>query len=65
MDRETRTVVLAVGIVFCVGFAALTVNYALGARFGLGTVILAGSALAVDLMILLGLIGAIRNPPDD
>ena len=43
MDRETRTVVLAVGIVFCVGFAALTVNSALGARFGLGTVILAGS----------------------
>jgi hypothetical protein len=65
MDRDTRTVALAVGIFFCVGFAALTVNYAVGARFGLGTMIITGTALVVNLMILLGLIGAIRNPPDD
>jgi hypothetical protein len=65
MDRETRTAALAVGILFCAGFAALTINYALGARFSLGTVIITATALAVNLMILLGLIGAIRNPPDD
>ena len=65
MDRDTRTAVLAVGIFFCVGFAALTINYAVGAEFGLGSMIITVTALAVNLMILLGLIGAISNPPDD
>jgi hypothetical protein len=64
LDRETRSAILSVGILLCVGFAAVTVYVAATApRFNLGTVILTVVALGVDLMIVLGLIGALRNPP--
>jgi hypothetical protein len=63
VDSETRSVLLSVGILFCVGFAAMTVYFAATARFNLATIILTVLGLGVDLMILLGLVGAIRNPP--
>jgi hypothetical protein len=64
VDSETRSAILSVGILLCVGFAALTIYVASTApRFNLGTIILTVVSLGVDLMILLGLIGALRNPP--
>jgi hypothetical protein len=63
VDSETRSAILSVGILLCVGFAALTVYVAATARFNLGTIVLTVVSLAVDLMIMLGLIGALRNPP--
>jgi hypothetical protein len=63
VDSETRSAILSVGILLCVGFAALTVYVATTARFNLGTIILTVVSLGVDLMIALGLIGALRNPP--
>jgi hypothetical protein len=63
VDRETRSAILWVGILLCAGFAAVTVYVAATARFNLGTIILTVVALGVDLMIALGLIGALRNPP--
>lgn len=64
MGYETRTAILTVGILFCIGFAAMTVVFALEARFNVQTVVLGIIGLGIDLMILLGLIGAIRNPPE-
>jgi hypothetical protein len=61
MDPDTRTALLAVGIVFCGGFAAMTLTVAAESSFDIFTVI----SLLIVGMIAAGLIGAIRNPPDE
>lgn len=64
MGAETRTAILTAGILFCVAVAAMTVVFAVEAEFNIQTVVLGVIGLGIDLMILLGLIGAIRNPPE-
>lgn len=64
MRPDTRTAILTVGILFCVALAAMTVVFALDAKVNPQSVILGIVGLGIDLMILLGLIGAIRNPPE-
>jgi hypothetical protein len=71
MDPDLRTALLGVGIAFCGVFAVLTIYAAVNLGLGLRTFgdLLALGFLAVSLlviaMIAAGLIGAIRNPPDD
>ncbi len=64
MDSDTRTAILTIGVFFCAAFALMTIYFAASARFNVQTVILTVIGLGIDLMIMLGLIGAIRNPPE-
>jgi hypothetical protein len=61
MEPEVRTALLLVGIVFCLGFAALTLAAAAESGFGILTLL----SLAIVALIGAGLIGAILNPPDE
>ena len=61
MDPDVRTALLAVGIIFCAGFAAMTLSVAAESSFDIFTVI----SLLIVGMIAAGLLGAIRNPPDE
>ncbi|MGI8460055.1 MAG: hypothetical protein ACR2OC_00235 [Solirubrobacterales bacterium] len=59
MDPDTRSALLAVGVVFCLAFTAMTVLVI--AESGLD--ILTVTSLLIVGMVLSGLIGAYRNPP--
>jgi hypothetical protein len=71
MDPDLRSALLGVGIAFCAIFGVLTIYAAVNLGLGLRTFgdLLALGFLAVSLlviaMIAAGLIGAIRNPPDE
>ncbi len=71
MDPDLRSALLGVGIAFCAIFGVLTIYAAVNFGLGLRTFgdLLALGFLAVSLlviaMIAAGLIGAIRNPPDE
>jgi hypothetical protein len=61
MGPEVRTALLLVGIVFCLGFTAMTLAAAAESGFGILTLL----SLGIVALIGVGLIGAIRNPPDE
>ena len=61
MEPEIRTAVLTVGILFCLFFLTLT----LGVVADSGLDVLTVASFVVIGLIAIGLIGAIRNPPDD
>jgi hypothetical protein len=64
MDPDVRSALLAVGLLFIAAFAGMSI-YVI-ADSGLNTVgdlMLALSSLAVVVFVMLGLIGAMRNPP--
>ena len=60
MDPDVRTAIVAVGMVFCLMLAALT----LGVIAESGLDILSLTSLVIVGLLLVGLIGAIRNPPE-
>ena len=59
MDNDTRTVVLVVGVLFCVFFGLMT--FAVVAQDGID--VLSLTAFALLAVVLVGLIGSVRNPP--
>jgi hypothetical protein len=59
MDPDVRTAVLAVAVLFCVLFLTLT----LGVVADSGLDILTVTSFVIIGLIAIGLIGAIRNPP--
>jgi hypothetical protein len=61
VDPSMRTAILAGGLVFCVFFVFMTIAVAFDSSFDVFTL----ASLGVIGLIVLGLIGAIRNPPDD
>jgi hypothetical protein len=71
MDPDLRNALLLIGLVFCGFFAAVTlyviVDTGLSLRtYGdIGALALYGVSLGIVGMIAAGLIGALRNPPDD
>ena len=71
MDPDLRNALLLVGLIFCGFFAAVTIYVIVdtGLRLetygDIGAIILYGISLLVVVMIAAGLIGALRNPPDD
>jgi hypothetical protein len=60
MEPEVRTAVLTAGIVFCLLFLTLT----LGVVADSGLDVLSVASFVVIGLLAIGLIGAIRNPPD-
>jgi hypothetical protein len=71
LDPDLRNALLLIGLVFCGFFAAVTIYVILdtGLRLrtygDIGAIILYGISLLIIAMIAAGLIGALRNPPDD
>jgi hypothetical protein len=71
LDPDLRNALLLIGLIFCGFFAAVTIYVIVdtGLRFetygDVGAVILYGISLLIIVMIAAGLIGALRNPPDD
>ena len=61
MNPDVRTALLAIAIVFCGAFAAMTLAVAADSGFDIFTVV----ALGIVALIGIGLLGAIRNPPDE
>jgi hypothetical protein len=59
MDNDVRTVVLVVGVLFCVFFGLMTL--AVVSKNGLD--VLSLTAFGLVAIVLIGLIGAVRNPP--
>lgn len=59
MDPDLRTAILIGGLIFCGGFAALTISVALDSGVDVFTVV----SVVIIGMIASGLFGAIRNPP--
>lgn len=71
MDPDLRNALLILGVIFC-GFFAVATLYVIVdqglhvSTYGdIGAILLYGISLLVIVMIAAGLIGAIRNPPDD
>ena len=71
MDPDLRNALLLLGLIFCGFFAAVTVFVIVdtGLRLrtygDIGAIALYGVSLGIVGMIAAGLIGALRNPPDD
>lgn len=65
MDNQVRGIFLGLGVAFVVIFGGMTV-YALGsAALNFASIIAFGLSFLVVGTVLFGLIGAIRNPPDE
>lgn len=71
MDPDLRNALLILGLIFCSFFAVVTlyviVDTGLRLRtYGdIGAIILYAISLLIVVLIAAGLIGALRNPPDD
>jgi hypothetical protein len=71
LDPDLRNALLLIGLLFCGFFAAVTLyviadtGLHLRTYGDIGAIILYGVSLLIVGMIAAGLIGALRNPPDD
>ena len=71
MDPDLRNALLIVGLLFCGFFAAVTLYVIVDSGLRLrtygdiGAIALYGVSLLIVVLIAAGLIGALRNPPDD
>ena len=71
MDPDLRNALLVIGLIFCGFFAAVTLyviadtGLRLRTYGDIGAIILYAISLLIIVMIAAGLIGALRNPPDD
>jgi hypothetical protein len=62
LNPDVRTAILAAGLAFCILFGAAALVAIFESVTGFG-VVLGVISLVIVGMIMLGLIGAIRNPP--
>jgi hypothetical protein len=65
MDHQLRGILLGVGIAFIAAFGGMTIVALASAELNFASIIAFGLAFAVIVLALFGLIGAIRNPPDE
>jgi hypothetical protein len=71
LDPDLRNALLIVGLIFCGFFAAVTLyviadtGLHLRTYGDIGAIVLYAISLLIVVMIAAGLIGALRNPPDD
>jgi hypothetical protein len=71
LDPDLRNALLIVGLIFCGFFAAVTLyviadtGLHLRTYGDIGAIILYSVSLLIVVMLAAGLIGALRNPPDD
>ena len=71
MDPDLRTALLLLGLIFCGFFAVVTLyviadtGLSLRTYGDIGALGLYAVSLLIIVMIAAGLLGALRNPPDD
>ena len=71
MDPDLRNALLLLGLIFCGFFAVVTIYVIVDTGLSLrtygdiGALGLYGVSLGIVVLIAAGLIGALRNPPDD
>jgi hypothetical protein len=71
LDPDLRNALLLIGLLFCGFFAVVTIyvivdtGLSLRTYGDLGAIVLYGVSLLVIVLIASGLIGALRNPPDE
>ena len=71
MDPDLRNALLLIGLIFCGFFAVVTIYVIVDTGLSLrtygdiGAIGLYGVSLGIVVLIAAGLIGALRNPPDD
>jgi hypothetical protein len=71
LDPDLRNALLVLGLLFCGFFAVVTIyviadtGLHLRTYGDIGAIILYGISLLIIGMIAAGLLGALRNPPDD
>ena len=65
MDSRVRTFLLGSGAFFLLVFGALTVAALSSATLNLATLVIGGTSLFILVAVLLALIEAIRNPPQE
>ncbi len=65
MDRRRPTSLIAGGILFLLVFGGLTVAALATAELNVATVVIALVSIFVCVAVLLALIGAVRNPPEE
>lgn len=63
MSDDVRTAILGAGLAFCILFAAVSIVAIVESGPSTRGIILGGISLAIVIMIMLGLFGAMRNPP--
>jgi hypothetical protein len=63
VNPDVRTGILAAGLAFCILFAAATLVAVAESGPSTRGIVLGAISLAIVGMIMLGLIGAFRNPP--
>jgi hypothetical protein len=56
-----RDAFLAIALIFCLGFGGMTVAVAAQSSFDIFTL----ASLAIVVMLLIAVLGALRNPPRD
>jgi hypothetical protein len=65
MDNGSRGFLLGLGVAFVVIFGGMTIAALPSAALTFSSIITFGLAFLVIVIALIGLIGAIRNPPDE
>jgi hypothetical protein len=63
VNDDVRTAVLGVGLAFCLLFAGVSIVAIFESGPSTRGILLGGLSLGIDWMIMLGLWGAMRNPP--
>jgi hypothetical protein len=63
LDPDVRIAILGAGLAFCILFFGATIVAVVDSGFSARGILLGGISLLIILMIGLGLLGAIRNPP--
>lgn len=65
MEGMVRGALLGVGVVFVLAFAGLTFTALGSAQLNFASILSFGLSFLIIVVALIGLIGAIRNPPDE
>ena len=65
MESMVRGALLGLGVVFILAFAGLTFTALASAQLNFASILAFGFSFLVIGLALMGLIGAIRNPPDE
>lgn len=65
MDNQVRGFLLGLGVVFILAFGGMTLASLASAQLNFASILAFGASFLVIVIALFGLIGAIRNPPDE
>jgi hypothetical protein len=65
MNDQVRGVLLGMAVLFVLVFGGMTLVALASAELNFASIIAFGFSFLIIVFVLLGLIGAIRNPPDE